>query len=127
MTQSVNHVTVVGRDFAVAVRRLLPCSPRKDLGGLTIEPAATGIVRLASFYASEELFAEGIWSDPVMVSGRFLRNIVVGDPPAAVLLTYAAGTLTVNGTAVTASLVPDEGGARKPQYVPSNRLGRRGQ
>ena len=124
MMKATNDATVQGGDFADAVRRILPRSPKKDLGGVIISPASPGILRLSSFYASMEMPAEGSWTDAVAVSGRFLRNMVAGDPPLAIRLVYFGGTLMLNGTSITASVVSDTDAARKPHYVPTNRLGR---
>jgi len=55
-------------------------------------------------------------------SGRFLRNVVVGDPPLAIRLVYFGGTLMLNGTSITASAVSDADAARKPHYVPPTAL-----
>jgi hypothetical protein len=124
MMKATNDATVLGGDFADAVRRILPRSPKKDLGEVTIEPAAPGVLRLSSFYASMEVPAKGSWTDAVAVSGRFLRNLVVGDPPLAIRLVYFGGTLTLNGTSITASAVTGADAARKPRHVPTSRLGR---
>jgi hypothetical protein len=79
---------------------------------------------LTSFYASMDIPANGMWTEPVHVSGRFLRNIVIGSPLPAVRLVYAGGTLALNDTRISASIVQDESAARRPRYVPTRRLGR---
>lgn len=121
--QAANDVTIDGRAFAAAVRSILPRSPKKDLGGITIASAGAGTVELAAFFASAKVTAEGTWTYTVEVSGRFLRGIVTGDPPPAFRLVFFGGMLSLNTTTITAQRIEPEGGARSPAYVPTNRLG----
>ncbi len=106
MMKAVNDTTVSGQDLVEAISLILPIAKKKDLGSVVISPASPAVVRLASFNASMDIPAEGVWTDAVSVSGLFLRNIITTDLPAAVRMIYFGGTLTLNGTSITASAVP---------------------
>jgi hypothetical protein len=119
-----NDVTIAGLAFATALRRILPRSPKKDLGGVTVAPAGPGMVKLSGFYADADVPAEGVWTDTVSVpGGRFMRSLVLGDPPAAFRLVFFDGLLAVNGATVTAHALAPDDGARSPHQVPTARLG----
>ncbi len=121
--RAANDVIISGAAFADAVRHILGRSRVKDLGDVVLRPGAAGTIEMEAFYASATVEAEGNWADIVTISGRFLRNFVVGNPPATFRLVFFDSVLAVNGTSISASALPPDHLAREPAYKPTNRLG----
>jgi hypothetical protein len=123
--RAANDITISAADFAAAIRSILPRARKKDLGGVAIAPAGAGLVRLSGYYASATVPAEGTWTDTVTIpAGRFMRGLVIGNPPPAFRLVFFGGLLAVNGATVTARAMDRDGDTLRPsEGVPTNRLG----
>ncbi len=120
-----NDVTIRGAVLARAVRRILPRQRAGQLGYMVISPAAPGMVRLEGFYAATEVAAEGAWTDAVAANARLLRGFALGKPPAVFRLVFYGGRLAVNGSTIAAHMATPDVLVVPPDYVPTNRLGKR--